>query len=55
MKKFWLIGIDFETDGEEVDLPDSLEVECEDIEQAIDAVSDETGWLVKRVENIIEL
>ena len=55
MSKFWVIGIEFETDGEVVDLPESLEVECDDIEDAIDAVSDETGWLVKSVKNIIEL
>ena len=55
MKKFWVVGIEYDTDGEIVDLPKSLEVECEDIEQAIDRVSDETGWLVKSVENIIEL
>ena len=55
MKKFWVVGIVYDTDGEIVDLPKNLEVECEDIEQAIDLVSDETGWLVSSVENIIEL
>ena len=55
MKKFWVVGIEYDTDGEIVDLPENLEVECEDIEQAIDRVSDETGWLVKSVKNIIEL
>lgn len=55
MKKFWVVGIVYDTDGESVDLPENLEVECEDIEQAIDRVSDETGWLVSSVKNIIEL
>ena len=55
MKKFWVVGIVYDTDGENIDLPESMEVECEDIEQAIDRVSDETGWLVKSVKNIIEL
>ena len=55
MKKFWAIGIEYDTDGEAVDLPENLEVECDDIEGAIDQVSNETGWLVKSVKNIIEL
>ena len=55
MKKFWVVGIEFETDGANVDLPQNMEVECEDIEEVIDAVSDETGWLVRSVKNIIEL
>jgi hypothetical protein len=55
MKKFWVVGIVYDTDGENIDLPENLEVECEDIEQAIDRVSDETGWLVSSVKNIIEL
>ena len=55
MKKFWVVGIDYDTDGEIIDLPENLEVEGEDIEQANDRGSDETGWLVKSVENIIEL
>lgn len=55
MKKFWVVGIEYDTDWEIIDLPESLEVECEDIEQAIDRVSDMTGWLVKSAKNIIEL
>ena len=55
MKKFWVVGIEFETDGVDVNLPQNMDVECEDFEDAIDAVSDETGWLVKSVKNIIEL
>ena len=55
MKKFWIPGIEWETYGEQVDLPDSLEVECEDFEDAIKAAENETGWLVKSVKNIIEL
>ena len=55
MKKFWVVGIVYDTDGENIDLPENMDVECEDIEEAIDKVSDETGWLVKSVKNIIEL
>jgi hypothetical protein len=55
MKKFWVVGIVYDTDGENIDLPENLEVECEDIEEVIDRVSDETGWLVSSVKNIIEL
>lgn len=55
MKKFWVVGIEYDTDGEIVDLPENLEVECEDIEEAIDKVSDETGWFVNSVRDIIEL
>jgi len=55
MKKFWVVGIKYDTDGEIVELPENLEVECEDIEEAIDKVSDETGWLVNSVRDIIEL
>lgn len=55
MKKFWVVGIEYDTDGETIDLPENMEVECQDIEEAIDRVSDVTGWLVKSVKNIIEL
>ena len=55
MKKFWVVGIDYDTDGEAVNLPENMEVECEDIEEVIDCISDETGWLVNSVKNIIEL
>jgi hypothetical protein len=55
MKKFWVVGIKYDTDGEIVELPENMEVECDDIEEAIDKVSDETGWLVNSVRDIIEL
>lgn len=60
MKKFWVVGIEYDTDGEIVDLPENLEVECDDEvdafdDEVIDAVSDITGWLVKSVKDIIEL
>ena len=60
MKKFWVVGIEYDTDGEIVDLPENLEVECDDEvgafdDEVIDAVSDMTGWLVKSVRDIIEL
>jgi hypothetical protein len=57
MKKFWVVGIVYDTDGENVDLRDfeKMDVECEDFEDAIAKVEDETGWRVKSVKNIIEL
>lgn len=60
MKKFLVVGIEYDTDGEIVDLPENLEVECDDEvdafdDEVIDAVSDITGWLVKSVKDIIEL
>ncbi len=57
MKKFWVVGIVYDTDVENVDLRDfeNMDVECEDFEDAISKVEDETGWRVKSVKNIIEL
>jgi hypothetical protein len=64
MKKFWVVGIEYDTDGEIVGLPErmdaeylpeTMDVECDDINDAIDKVQDEIGWRVKSVKNIIEL
>ena len=64
MKKFWVVGIVYDTDGENVDvpgrmdaeyLPETMDVECDDINDVIDKVQDEIGWRVKSVKNIIEL
>ena len=49
MTKFIVTGIKYDTDGEKVDLPDSLEIEVpdneEDIEQFLsDEISNRTGF-----------
>ena len=48
-------GIEWDTDGEEVDLPSkvSIEVENDDSDDDIvNKVSDEYGWLITSVENV---
>lgn len=47
-------GIVFDTDGQTVDLPNEMTVQCDDIEDVADAISEETGWLVESIEEIIE-
>lgn len=55
MKRFRASGIFYDTDGQDVELPGTLEVECDDIEQVADAISDETGYLVFSIGLIVEL
>lgn len=55
MKRFRATGIVYDTDGETVELAHSMIVDCDDIEQVADAISDVTGWLVSSIENIEEL
>ena len=48
-------GINWETDGEEVDLPVCATVEVNDDaddDEIVDALSDEYGWLIKGVGGI---
>ena len=59
MAKYRVYGIEYdledafgEMDADELNLPDELVVEAEDEDDAIDAVSDLTGWCVLRVEGI---
>jgi hypothetical protein len=52
MAKFIAIGIKYDTDGVDVILPKNLIVECSDIEEVVDRVSDKTGWLVESVSDI---
>lgn len=49
--KFSVYNIVYETDGVDVQLPTSMVVECEDAFEIADAISDETGWLVKSFES----
>jgi len=48
-------GIEWDTDGEEVDLPSEVSIEVEDDDSdddILDKVSDEYGWLIISVEDI---
>ena len=49
--KFSVYNIVYETDGNDVQLPTSMVVECEDAFEIADAISDETGWLVRSFES----
>ena len=45
--KYKVFGIVYDTDGEKIDLPTEMVVECEDSMEIADAISDKTGWLVE--------
>ena len=52
--KYYAMGIQYDTDGLEIaGLPTNLMVEADDIEEVVDEISDETGWLVSSVHSII--
>ena len=59
MRQFDVTGIvyDFDgiPDGEIPALPTCMVIECEDEDGVVDAISDETGFLVKGVGSINEL
>ena len=57
MKKFKAVNINYCIDdlGEELDLPTTMIVECEDEEQVADAISDEVGWLIESIGYIEEI
>lgn len=57
MKKFKAVNINYCIDdlGEELDLPTTMVVECEDEEQVADAISDEVGWLIESIGYIEEI
>lgn len=49
-------GIHWETDGEDVELPDSVKMyvpDGTDFDEIIDKLSDEYGWLVNGVQRFI--
>ncbi len=48
MSKFLVSEIGWDTDGEEVCLPTSMEVEAEDSDSAVDVASDMTGFCIFR-------
>lgn len=47
MKQFKCTYIEWDTDGEQVDLPTSTTIEAENEEDIADALSDKFGWCVK--------
>lgn len=55
LKKFLATGIVFETDDEVPDIPQEMTVMAESEEGVADAISDETGWLVKSIGEIREI
>ena len=51
---YYATGIEYDTDGLEVPgLKCSMMVKADDIDQVVDKISDETGWLVTTVRSII--
>jgi hypothetical protein len=50
MKKFTAYNIKYDTDGQEVNLPESMTIEAENVQEAqlygADYISDKTGWCV---------
>ena len=55
MKLFRATGIVYDTDGEELNLPTTMDIQCESEDMVADAISDETGFLIETIENIVEL
>ena len=54
MSKFYAMGIQYDTDGQEIaGLPCNMMVEADDIDQVVDIISDKTGWLVSTLFDII--
>lgn len=47
MAKFKAKDIVWATDGEDVSLPATVEVEADDIEDVVDILSDTFGWLIE--------
>ena len=43
-------NIKWETDGQAVELPDSTEIEAEDIDQVADKLSDKYGFLINSLD-----
>lgn len=54
-KKFLITGIVYDTDGENVVLPRTMTVFAEDEDDAINEVTEKTGWLVESVDDIKEI
>lgn len=54
-KVFLAKGIEYETDGEEIELPKDLQIVADDEDSVVDRISDVTGWLVSSVKSIEQL
>lgn len=55
MTQFKVTGIVWDTDGEVVDLPTTAVVECDDVEDVADALSDEYGWCVSGMADVEQI
>ena len=55
MNLYLVTGIAYDTDGAHVDLPRQMTVEADDEYEAIDMVSEETGFLVESCDEVILL
>lgn len=55
MKKFRVTNIDWETDGEKVELPKHAIIEAEDEEVVVDRLSDRFGYLINSVGDIEQM
>ena len=58
MTLFLASGIDWDTDGEDpasLGLPDAVEVEAEDEDGVVDALSDNYGWCINGVTAVYEI
>lgn len=58
MSKYYAMGIQYDTtdslgEFDDANLPTNMMVEADDIDQVVDKISDETGWLVSSVFDII--
>lgn len=52
--KYYAMGIQYDTDSQEIaGLPTNLMVEADSIDQVVDRISDETGWLVESLDRIV--
>lgn len=57
MSKYYAMGIQYDTtdslgEFDDANLPCNMMVEADDIEEVVDKISDETGWLVESVRSI---
>lgn len=55
MKYYIVSGIEWDTDEEDIPLPETVNIGVEDDKDVIDALSDEYGFCIESVERIEEL
>lgn len=52
--KYYAMGIQYDTDGQEIaGLPTNMMVKADDLDQVVDIISGETGWLVESLDRIV--